>query len=161
MRTKVLIAIGVIVVLVTAYLLLSPLFREERVDESLEDILNSVPEEETGVPEEEMSELTAVRSGTFSGLAGHAGEGTATLIESNGRFFVRFESDFSVTNGPDLFVHFGRNGEYDGAARLGELKGNVGSQNYEVPTGLDPTNFDEVWIWCRAFSVPFAKAVLR
>ena len=40
------------------------------------------------------------------------------------------------------------------------LKGNIGGQNYEVPAGIDPLLYNEIWVWCRAFSVPFAKAVL-
>ena len=96
--------------------------------------------------------------GTFSGLAGHNGSGKATLIKVGDKYYVRFEDDFRVTNGPDLYVDLGRSGEHDGAARLGRLKGSVGGQNYEVPAGIDVSAYNEVWVWCRAFSVPFAKA---
>ena len=96
--------------------------------------------------------------GTFSGLAGHNGSGKATLIKVGDKYYVRFEDYFRVTNGPDLYVDLGRSGEHDGAARLGRLKGSVGGQNYEVPAGIDVSAYNEVWVWCRAFSVPFAKA---
>lgn len=94
-------------------------------------------------------------------LAGHSAEGTATLVKVGTQYYVRFEDDFKMTNGPDLFVHFGKSDAYAVEARLGALKGNVGGQNYEVPEGIDPLLYDEVWVWCRAFAVPFGKAVLE
>lgn len=149
MKKPLLVVIGGIVAVI-AFWLVSPLFIERRVEESVEDI--------TGETQEETREIT---KGTFAGLAGHSGEGTARIIESGGKTYLRFEDDFRVTNGPDLFVHFGKDGAYDGAARIGALKGNVGGQNYEIPVDLDPRDFNEVWVWCRAFSVPFAKAEFK
>ncbi|MDP2651294.1 MAG: DM13 domain-containing protein, partial [bacterium] len=43
---------------------------------------------------------------------------------------------------------------------VAKLKGNIGSQNYELPPEINLEDYNEVWIWCRAFSVGFAKAVL-
>ena len=43
---------------------------------------------------------------------------------------------------------------------LGALKGNRGNQQYELPTGFDPSG-QSVVIWCRAFSVAFAAAHLQ
>ena len=71
------------------------------------------------------------------------------------------EDDFEVTNGPDLFVYLGRNGEYVAQTNLGRLKGNIGSQNYEIPSSIDLSQYDEAWVWCRAFAVPFGKAILN
>ena len=102
-----------------------------------------------------------VASGQFEGKTFHRGSGTAELVKTGDRYAVRFESDFSVTNGPDLFVHFGNNNKVDKSARLGKLKGSKGSQNYVVPTDIDPTQYSEVWIYCRAFSVTFAVATLQ
>ena len=90
----------------------------------------------------------------------HNAEGVAKLIRIGDRYYVRFKDNFRVTNGPDLFVYFGKNGKYVAEAQLGALKGNVGGQNYEVPKEINPEEFNEVWVWCRAFSTPFAKAEL-
>lgn len=97
--------------------------------------------------------------GTFVGLAGHRAQGTARVVDIDGIWYVRFEDDFTVTNGPDLFVYLGRDGAHDPSARLGALKGNEGSQNYMVPAHYNLSAHDAVWVWCRAFSVPFGKAV--
>lgn len=161
MLKTILIIFGSLAVLGVGYWLISPLFIERQVSESLSDIVktqDASPPAGGGAPQAEMPQT--VRQGTFVSLAGHSAEGTATLVKAGEKYYVRFEDDFRMTNGPDLFVHFGKNGEYVTEARLGALKGNVGGQNYEVPAGIDPSNYDEVWVWCRAFAVPFGKATL-
>lgn len=110
---------------------------------------------------EEKNKATIIGEGIFQGLASHSAEGKALLIKLDGKYFVRFEDNFKVTNGPDLFVDFGNNGVHDGSARLGALKGSSGGQNYEVPASFDINNYNEVWVWCRAFSVPFAKVSFK
>src|SRR3989344_4584369 len=151
---KIIFVFAAVTVAAVGYWLISPLFIEKEVSEKLEDIM----------PVTEMAEkprLEAVGSWTFTGLANHSAEGTATLVKIGNKYYVRLEDDFRVTNGPDLFVHFGKNGEYSAEARLGALKGNVGGQNYEVPAEINPLDYNEVWIWCRSFFVPFGKAVLK
>jgi hypothetical protein len=43
---------------------------------------------------------------------------------------------------------------------LGRLKGNIGNQNYEVPVDIDLSKYNNVLIWCKAFSVLFGNAQL-
>lgn len=146
---KIFIIIAAVVAVGVGYWLISPLFREEVVNERLEDIMPTAQLPQT------------ISSGNFTGLAGHNAEGTAKLLKIGEEFYIRFEDDFKVTNGPDLFVHFGKDGQYSATARLDSLKGNIGGQNYKVPAELNPADFNEVWIWCRSFSVPFGKAQLK
>jgi hypothetical protein len=49
----------------------------------------------------------------------------------------------------------------DGYVDLGGLKGNVGDQNYVVPTGVDVGAYRSVVVWCARFSVPFGAADLE
>lgn len=146
MRKYIFIVIS-LVALGVAYWLISPLFISKEVSENLADITPIAPE-------------TLVQ-GSFEGLANHNAEGTASLLKVDEKYYVHFGDNFKITNGPDLFVHFGKDGQYDNEARLAALKGNVGSQNYEVPAGINPNDYNEVWVWCRAFAVPFGKAVLQ
>ena len=44
---------------------------------------------------------------------------------------------------------------------LGDLKGNIGEQNYEIPTAVDLGVYDEVVIWCVRFGVGFGDALLE
>ncbi|MCO4835109.1 MAG: DM13 domain-containing protein, partial [Acidimicrobiaceae bacterium] len=43
---------------------------------------------------------------------------------------------------------------------LGDLKGNIGSQNYEIPVGIDLDRYSTVVIWCVRFGVAFGAAEL-
>ncbi|HSL98487.1 MAG TPA: DM13 domain-containing protein [Candidatus Deferrimicrobiaceae bacterium] len=104
------------------------------------------------------------RSGQFQGADEfHFGSGTALLIETEpGSWIVRFE-DFSVRNGPDLYVYLspGPDGYADGAVELGTLRATDGSFNTDVPVGTDVTAMRSVVIWCKAFAVQFAHATLE
>lgn len=104
-----------------------------------------------------------VTSGTISGADDfHFGSGTASIVEvSSGTYALRFD-DFSVRNGPDLYVYLSPDaaGYVDGAVEIGILKATDGSFGYELPAGLDPAAFRSVVIWCRQFAVQFAAAPL-
>jgi hypothetical protein len=107
--------------------------------------------------------------GTFvDGDPGHHGEGTARLIrDADGSHLLRLE-DFSVTNGPDLFVVLSTDprgsrssaGSND-ALNLGRLRATDGNINYAVPDGVDVSHVRSAVIYCRAFRVVFAVATLE
>lgn len=96
----------------------------------------------------------------------HRGEGTINAITDGERTFLRFEDDFAIDNGPDLNVYLVRGVDADGPAGafdddfidLGDLRGNIGAQNYEVPDGVDLSEYDTVVIWCVRFGVAFNAA---
>jgi hypothetical protein len=111
--------------------------------------------------------MTVVAHGQVYPIA-HEGRGTATIYRlATGERLLRFEN-FEVLNGPDLHVwlvpvdpvpnSFGV--EIAGYFDLGELKGNIGDQNYALPADLDLSRFKSVVIWCQPFRVPFAAAPL-
>lgn len=140
------------------YWLISPFWRTERVSESLP--IESPSAENAGTEKE--SEVEMVKTGIFTGFDKvHIGSGTARVLKIGNKNYIRFEEDFTVANGPDLYVGLGEGGKYIEGSELGKLKGNVGSQNYELPAGVSADDVKEVWIWCKLFSVPFARAVLN
>jgi hypothetical protein len=103
--------------------------------------------------------------GAFQPVA-HSVRGTATTIRTAERARVLTLTGFEVDNGPDLRVYLvagpARNeGEVDDFVDLGALKGNKGNQQYKLPGDLDLDRYTTVVIWCRAFSVNFARAPLR
>ncbi|HYN32216.1 MAG TPA: DM13 domain-containing protein, partial [Ilumatobacteraceae bacterium] len=80
--------------------------------------------------------------------------------------FLRFE-DFETDNGPDLNVYLSSaapDASVDqlGAdfVDLGDLKGNVGPQNFEIPTDVDLDRYSTVVVWCVRFGVAFGSADL-
>ena len=102
-------------------------------------------------------------TGSFHGTDDfHFGRGTATIIETApGTFTLRLE-DFSVRNGPDLFVYLSPEPDdyADGALELGRLKATDGDFGYALPAGTDPADFASAIIWCKQFSHLFAVAPL-
>ena len=76
-------------------------------------------------------------------------------------------SDFATSNGPALKVYLsaapasGPGGGFDEHfVDLGDLKGNIGSQNYAIPAEVRLDRYRSVVVWCKRFSVPFAAAAL-
>jgi len=103
------------------------------------------------------------RAGMFTGADDfHFGRGVATLIATEpGRYVLRFE-DFSVRNGPDLYVYLSPDpaGYTDGAIELGRLRATDGSFNTPIPVGTDVSSTKSVVIFCKEFAVTFAVAPL-
>ena len=102
-----------------------------------------------------------VASGDFEGTDEfHFGRGTASIIEVEpGRYHLRLQ-DFSVRNGPDLYVYLSTAADdyADDAVEVGLLKATDGSFGYDLPAGTDPSRFRSAIIWCKQFSHLFAVA---
>ncbi len=92
----------------------------------------------------------------------HTGSGSAIVASSGPDHYVLRLEDFSVRNGPDLYVYLSPDaaGYAAGALELGRLKASDGSFNYAIPAGTIVDAYRSVVIWCKAFSVQFAHATL-
>ena len=165
-----------VLVLGAGWYLLSPLFIDTTVDEPLlvgvtpidsEDIIVgqdiTIDESMNDMPVGS-EELNITNAGEFTGAdARHKGSGQLKIVRDMDRTFLRFE-DFSVTNGPDLFVTLNK-GIPQSSEEFGEhviverLKGNKGNQNYDV-SEYDLSEYDSVSIYCKNFSTLFATASL-
>ncbi|MDE0236363.1 MAG: DM13 domain-containing protein [bacterium] len=145
-------------------------------DELSEELMAEMDEamEELGMPEEQpveetmppMPQIRVEASGEFISRS-HPTQGRVDVLgDGTGQRFLRFE-DFRTDNGPDLNVYLSAAppdapvGQFtDVYVDLGDLKGNVGSQNYEIPRDLDLDLYSTVVIWCVRFSVIFGAAEL-
>lgn len=130
------------------------------MNDAMEGVDEVTAEEE--MPEME-AEIVTVGEGTFEGRS-HPTSGTAKVISDGSQSFLRFE-DFVTDNGPDLNVYLSAaplgadSGEYDDDfIDLGDLKGNIGDQNYELPDGIDLDKYGTVVIWCVRFGVAFGAS---
>ncbi len=106
-------------------------------------------------------EVVTEFAGAFESDA-HPTAGTASVLgNGTGQRFLRFEN-FETDNGPDLNVYLvnSSTGDVSDYIDLGDLTGNIGDQNYEIPEGVDLTVYDEVVIWCVRFGVGFGDARL-
>ncbi len=163
---KILLPILIVAVAIPAYYLLSPLF----VNVTIREELQTQPRATATVDLQTQRAATVGVSQSFVVLAAgnfngaddfHRASGVAKLIRmSDGSYIVRLEG-FQVTNGPDLFVYLANNKDASGnILDLGRLKGNIGDQNYPVPSGMNPESYTYVLIWCKAFRVLFGYAQL-
>lgn len=98
----------------------------------------------------------------------HRGAGTATIYElEDGSRVLRLE-DIDITNGPDLHVLLSPVADPQGRDEvtaagyvdLGQLKGNRGSQNYDIPADFVIGEEISVVIYCVPFHVVFSTATL-
>lgn len=94
----------------------------------------------------------------------HYGKGRVTVYEG----VLYLEPDFEVGPGPKFHVYLVPEKEVvpsTNVARamfvdLGRLKAFKGSQNYEVPGGVDIAKYASVVIWCEQFGVLVSPAKL-
>jgi len=170
-------AIGIpltIVALVAGNYLLSPLWERSFLEE--ESPLAAAPAAEStpmapAVPSSNQSAQTTsafVASTAYSGMFKgsddfHFGRGDALIIETEpGKYVLRFEN-FSVRNGPDLFVYLSEDPAgkmVTEALNLGKLKATDGAFNYEIPANVDVSKMKSAVVWCKQFAVLFAHATL-
>lgn len=116
------------------------------------------------------AQAARLANGQFGGWidAIHRAEGNASVYRlSDGNRVLRLEN-FKSTNGPNLYVYLSghpsprdsaqlhENGDFE----VGRLKGNIGNQNYSLPSGVDLSRFKSVVIYCRQFHVVFGSAKL-
>jgi hypothetical protein len=137
------------------------MFLDDVVDEN---VVMAARERPSPRPEEGPRNVLLAR-GSFESVA-HSASGTASTIRRASGGNVLTLTSFEVDNGPDLRVYLvagpaRSESEVDDFEDLGALKGNKGDQQYELPRGLDLDRYSTVVIWCRAFSVNFARAPLR
>lgn len=139
-----------------------------------EKTIQSITEKMANMPDKAMEEAmvsttpTLLKHGNFKDAdAIHLGSGKALLYQlADGSHLLRLE-DFKVTNGPDLMVYLVKQTDVTEASQvtagfinLGDLKGNIGNQNYTIPAGTDISEYNSAVIWCELFGVLFSPATL-
>lgn len=155
---KTVIAAAVLVILAGAWYAFRPerLFINQRVDEQFPTASAA------------SRQPTALASGNFHGVA-HETKGVATVYRlPDGKRTLRL-TDFQTSNGPDVQLYLVAASDATdsdavknaGFVSLGALKGNVGDQNYDVPSDVDLSKYRAVTVWCRRFGVNFATAPLQ
>ncbi len=113
------------------------------------------------------SQAVTLSTGQFHSVA-HETKGQANIFQlADGRRTLRL-TEFETSNGPDVRVYLvAANDAADsetvknaGFIEIGALKGNIGDQNYDIPSDVDLTKYRAVTIWCRRFGVNFGTAPL-
>lgn len=144
---------------------------ENERNEMMDDIMAAASE----APDQAVSDTMPERGpqllaqGRFADAdAIHKGSGNAFIYKlPDGQHLIRFE-DFRTTNGPALVVYLANHAAPasasdvtdNGFVRIGELKGNVGNQNYFTEPNVSIAEYKSVVIWCELFGVLFSAAPL-
>jgi Electron transfer DM13 len=111
-----------------------------------------------------------LETGVFHGKV-HQTSGRATIYrEADGKLVLRL-TNFRTSNGPDVHVILIAAKDADDDANflksdtprveLGNLKGNEGDQNYDIPARTDLSKFQTVSIYCERFNANFGAAPLE
>jgi len=102
----------------------------------------------------------------------HATTGSVKILKySDGSRILRIEN-LKTSNGPKLEVWLTDAPVIEGLdgwrvfddgkyINLGALRGNIGSQNYSIPSEINLYDYSSISIWCERFSVSFGAAALR
>lgn len=83
-------------------------------------------------------------TGAFS--KGFSTQGSVKVHQKNNQWLITFGEDFFHEGSPDPWVAFGKDG-FQRSGIVGELKQFKGTHSFVVER-LDPTDFNEVYIWC-------------
>jgi Electron transfer DM13 len=166
-RRRVLAALAALALGLAAFVFLffepQKLFIDDEVHEALPV---GSPTATTAAPSDGRPTTRVLSTGRFRSYE-HATSGRAQVLQlSNGRRYVRFDR-FRTSNGPALKVYLsaapatGPGDAFDDRyVNLGDLKGNIGEQNYAIPGDVDLARYRSVVVWCKRFSVPFGAAAL-
>ena len=97
------------------------------------------------------------RVAAFTKKNSYAVAGRVEIAKKGDGHVINLLDDFSFAGAPDPKIALGKNG-YDKSTLMGLLKSNKGASSYEVPAGINPDDYNEVWIWCEKYNVPLAVA---
>jgi hypothetical protein len=102
-----------------------------------------------------------VASGALTGADGHRARGRAAIIREPGGTRRLTLTDFDADPGPGVVVYLARDeSNVDDVVELGDLKGNVGDQQYRIPDGANLQAYDTLILWCVPFTTRIAVALL-
>lgn len=163
---RIILFVRVLAYLSIGWYLLSPLLINQVVNEEVIPLSTASSKGEPADSPSDQEVLTEqepeVMTASFQGADSlHNVSGTLLYYKETEEPYLRFE-DFESTNGPDLYVYLVKQGQdtKDGLS-LGELKGNIGNQNYPLPEGVTLEDGDSIVIWCKQFDVDFGFATVE
>lgn len=101
-------------------------------------------------------------TGGFGSHNDYTVTGTAAVVTQPDGSRQLVLQELMSDNGPDLQLYLSpvTGGEVDGGVKLGPLKGNIGTQAYDLPADVDLGAVPTVVIWCERFSRAFGSATL-
>lgn len=90
----------------------------------------------------------------FRGINNHTVTGTAEIVGNT----IHLLDDFRFDSAPDPRIALGKNGKYAPETLTKLLTKYSGASSFDLPPGINPDDYNEVWVWCEKFSVGLAIA---
>jgi len=88
-------------------------------------------------------------------------EGGTRVVPATELRVTNQTSNISSSRVPDGRIYLSNSRDGTGRVDLGALRGSSGDYNFRAPTGIDPSDYKYVLIWCRAFSSLVGIAEIR
>ena len=156
--------IAVIAILFILFIIytVKPLFTNETINEELPIVIeNNTTGKMIDMNISQEENQTILFSSEFSDADNfHKTSGQVKIYQIDDKQLLRLE-DFKTTNGPDLKVYVAEDIKAKNFISLGDLKGNIGNQNYEINEKINYQEHNYVLIWCEDFSTLFGYAKLE
>ncbi len=158
MKKKIFYGIGALVtvaIVAFAYYAISPLFTNVKIDEAL-PAERAAQESPQSVLEAAGGEASVPEPASFPvvGTPAHPASGLVRIVEADGKRYARYEN-YKTINGPDLYVYLAKDTDANEFVSLGRVRATEGNINYEIPIGVDVSDYRYVLTWCKAFGVLF------
>jgi hypothetical protein len=166
---KIIIFLALVVLGISAWYLVYPAFNVVEMDEisplmdeetkkEFERQMNIVKDDVKEMEDPMLSDVNLVLESEFKASA-HEVSGKAVLINNNENKILRFEN-FETINGPNLHIYLSKDLKGEDFIDLGEIRATKGNVNYEIPNGVDLSEYNKVLVWCVPFKVLFSYADL-
>ncbi len=99
-------------------------------------------------------------TGNFTGTNDHTVTGSFEIVKTGDGYTLTLSEDFELDGAPDPKIAFGNNGYSKGTifTKLNKLKG---KQVYKLPASINPSDYNEVWVWCEKFDVGLGVAKVK
>ncbi|SDL94312.1 DM13 domain-containing protein [Chryseobacterium taihuense] len=134
-------------------LLLSSLFLVSCIREntSTEDLMEMAPE----------NSVLKYFGNFMQGPYGNNVNGKAEIYEKNGTYTLVFNENFTVSNGPDLYVYVSKEQQPSQFISLGKLKSVNGGQTYTFMSSVNFEEYKYAVVHCQQYNHLFSYASLQ
>jgi hypothetical protein len=98
-----------------------------------------------------------VKAGQFEGRSDHVTSGGVAILTTEGQTLLVSEAEFFLDGAPDPQIGFGNNG-FNSDTIIFKLRDENGAKVCVIPSTIDVSKFNEVYICCQKFDIPSCVA---
>ncbi len=99
-----------------------------------------------------------IETGSFVGQDGHTVSGEFQIIKQGEIHYLVLQDNFKFDGAPAPKIGFSQNDQFSEDTLFSGLNFDEGKQIYRLPFDFNPTQYDEVTLWCDKFNANLAEA---